>query len=330
MLAEALICYDANVLLNVYRYSDDTQKALIEVFKAHVDRTHLPYQVALEYARNRPKTIVDQVESCKATNKAFEKVINEHIKPQRRQPFLSDKSMEALEAIKNELERKREALEAMILEDQYADLLVSLFEQKIGPFPDETTLENLNEQAKERYDKKIPPGYSDLKDKDTSRSYGDYIVWRQLMDIAKEEKKNFIFVTDDSKEDWWLRLSGKIIGPQPPLLEEFYRETGQRVWLFSSESFLIATNKAGSAKVADSVIKEVSAHYVAQNSGLKLSDLEDANGSASDVKLSSPQIKAVEFEAPAQYSKVKAPEEEIKARTDKKMGTDNEDDGGEE
>ena len=61
LLAEALICYDANVLLNVYRYSDETQKGLIEIFGAFADRTYLPHQVALEYARSRVKTIIDQV-----------------------------------------------------------------------------------------------------------------------------------------------------------------------------------------------------------------------------------------------------------------------------
>ena len=212
----------------------------------------------------------------------------------------------------------------MVSEDHYADLLLALFDKKIGPAPDEKALEQLHEQAASRYEKKIPPGYSDLKGKEIPRAYGDYIVWRQLMEIATKEKKNLIFVTDDSKEDWWAELSGKDIGPRHELLEEFHRETGQRGWLFSSKSFLIATNKAGSAKVADSVIEEVSAHHVAQTSAktsdLKLSGSEDANGSASDVKLSSPQIQAsLVLDALAQYPKATAPEEEIKARTDKKM-----------
>ena len=134
----------------------------------------------------------------------------------------------------------------MISEDKYADLLLSLFDQKIGAAPDEEMLKQLHEQAADRYAKKTPPGYSDLKDKGVPRAYGDYIVWRELMDIAKKEKKDFILVTDDSKDDWRLKLSGKTIGPRPELLEEFRRETGQRVWLFTSEGFLIATKEAGS------------------------------------------------------------------------------------
>ena len=89
MLEKALICYDANVLLNVYRYSDETQNGLVEVFKAFADRTYLPHQVALEYARNRAKTIVDQVNFCQSTEDAFKKVISEFLAPKDKQPFLS-------------------------------------------------------------------------------------------------------------------------------------------------------------------------------------------------------------------------------------------------
>ncbi|MHB8423306.1 MAG: PIN domain-containing protein [Leptospirales bacterium] len=299
MLKKALICYDANVLLNIYRYSEETQNGLIEVFQAFVDRTCLPHQVALEYARNRAKTIVDQANLCQSTEDAFKKVIKESIEPKDKQPFLSDESTEALNGIIDELATKRKALEFMISEDKYADLFLSLFDQKIGPAPDEEMLKQLHKQADDRYAKKTPPGYSDRKDKEGSHAYGDYIVWRQLMDIAKKDKRDFILVTDDSKDDWWLRLSGKTIGPRPELLEEFRRETGQCVWLFTSEGFLIATKEAGSTQVSDSVIKEVGEHLIAQTSALvsedKLSspniDLEEANGSASDFKLSSQQVK---------------------------------------
>ena len=335
LLEQALICYDANVLLNVYRYSDETQNGLIEVFKTFAERTRLPHQVALEYARNRVKTIIDQVKLCQETEAAFKKVVHDYIEPKNKQPFLSERAAEALKSVTDELQSKRKALECLISEDHYADLLLALFEKRIGAPPDEKTLEQLHEQAKERYEKKTPPGYSDLKDKKPPRAYGDYIAWRQLMDIATNDKKDIILVIDDTKEDWWLEMSGKTVGPRPELLEEFVRETGKRVWLFSSNSFLIATNKAGSAKVADSVIEEVRAHHVAQRaaliSDLKLSGSADVDGFASQAKLSSPRIDdALELEALAQYQKVTAAQEENKARPEKKMEAADEDEGGEE
>jgi hypothetical protein len=266
MLASALICYDANVFLNVYRYSDETRAGLIEVFKTFADRTLLPHQFALEYSKNRAKTIVDQVNLCAAAETAFEKVIKDYITPKDKQPFLSEKSKNAFTEIISEISEKRGNLEAMISDDSYADLLFSLFDDKVGKSFDEDALNQLHKVAEERYEKKIPPGFSDLKDKGAPNAYGDFIAWKQLIEISKERKSDFIFVTDDSKEDWRLQISGKTIGPRPELLEEFFKETGQRLWIFTSESFLIATKESGATEVKDSVIEEVGSALTAQAS----------------------------------------------------------------
>jgi hypothetical protein len=59
------------------------------------------------------------------------------------------------------------------------------------------------------------------------------------MDHAKAEKREVIFVTDDAKEDWWQKKGdGEIFTPRPELIEEFYRETGQHVLVYSFLKFL--------------------------------------------------------------------------------------------
>src|SRR4051794_31619323 len=45
----ALFCIDANVLLNLYRYSDKTRNELLHVLELVIDRLWFPYQAALEY-----------------------------------------------------------------------------------------------------------------------------------------------------------------------------------------------------------------------------------------------------------------------------------------
>jgi len=315
ILEHALICYDANVLLNVYRYSDETQKGLVDVIKAFANRTYLPHQVAYEYAKNRAKTIVDQIKLCQDTESAFRKVIKDYIDPKDKQPFLSSNATNFLDQIMEELTSKKKILESMISNDPYADLLLTLFDKKIGSAPDADTLNELREQASRRYANKIPPGYSDLKDKQAQNSYGDYIVWRQLMDMAKEKECDFIFITDDSKEDWRLRIGGKTIGPRPELLEEFRRETGQRVCLFTSEGFLIATKEAGSTQISDSVIKEVGAlldaETIAPMAEEKLSDQKSSRAALSEDKLT-------------------IPGEKVAASAKMKTATVDEDGGGEE
>ena len=103
------------------------------------------------------------------------------------------------------------------------------------------------------------------------------------MDAAKVEKRDFIFVTDETKEDWRLTYLGRTIGFRPELIEEFFRETGQHVWIVSSSGFLIATKGAGSAQVADSVIQEIADYRVAHTSTVTLEDKASRPDAESEV-----------------------------------------------
>ena len=59
------------------------------------------------------------------------------------------------------------------------------------------------------------------------KKYGDFIIWKQLIEHAIDTKKNVIFVTDDEKEDWWEEFNGKTIGPRPELSKEFREKTSK-------------------------------------------------------------------------------------------------------
>lgn len=56
----ATFILDTNVLLNLYRYREDTTKQLIDVIEKLKGRVWIPYHVALEYQRNRLKVIGSQ------------------------------------------------------------------------------------------------------------------------------------------------------------------------------------------------------------------------------------------------------------------------------
>jgi hypothetical protein len=57
---------DANVLLNVYRYSEETAHHLLNLLATIAARLWVPHQPALEFHRNRPEEIFRQ-----ATTKAW-------------------------------------------------------------------------------------------------------------------------------------------------------------------------------------------------------------------------------------------------------------------
>jgi len=240
---QGLFSFDASVLLNIYGYSKKTRDELVEFVEQKAERVRLPYQFGLEYSRNRASVIVKQVHNYLKVEEALRKIKDNDIAPKRDHPFLSKKSAKAYQAILSELEESRKLMEKLVGSDPYAEKLFGVFDGRIGKCPTSEELAQMEEEAQKRYDRQIPPGFADLKDKKAPDAYGDCIAWHQLMEIAKGEQKSFILVTDDFKEDWWLIERGRTIGPRPELLEEFTRVTDQRLYLYTSESFLRAAKE---------------------------------------------------------------------------------------
>ena len=50
---DAIFILDANVLLDLYRYSEGTRNQLLKLLRENKDRLWLPHQVAREYLRGR-------------------------------------------------------------------------------------------------------------------------------------------------------------------------------------------------------------------------------------------------------------------------------------
>ncbi|MEQ9367742.1 MAG: PIN domain-containing protein [Coleofasciculus chthonoplastes F3-SA18-01] len=57
---EAIFSFDANILLNIYRYSSETKERLFEIIEHLKERIWIPHQVAYEYQKERLKVISQQ------------------------------------------------------------------------------------------------------------------------------------------------------------------------------------------------------------------------------------------------------------------------------
>lgn len=108
----------------------------------------------------------------------------------------------------------------------------------------------------------VPPGYKDDDKKNKhggdNNKHGDYIIWRQIIDYAKEEEKNIIFITHDQKEDWWNIVHGKTVGPRIEIRKEFSEKTSQKFHMYSMNSFIERFN----INIDQSVVDELS--YIGQ------------------------------------------------------------------
>jgi len=263
-----LFSYDTNILLNFYRYTDQTRNKFIEVIDKLRDRSILTNHAAVEFHRNRLVTIAGQTKAYDSLydflNEKFNQIENE-LNQHKKHTYIQSTH------IKNQFDKTFKQVNKDILKlkaehpdlyknDPTRDRITELFSGKVSNPYDETKLSDIYKKGKTRYEKKIPPGYEDLKNKkdhDENSLYGDLIIWNQIMDLSKEYSLPIVFVTDDLKDDWWYRFNGKTISPRPELLKEFNLTTNQQILIYNADTFLNIAGNYTKIDVNEEVAKEV-------------------------------------------------------------------------
>ena len=283
---DCLFALDANVLLNLYRYSTTTSRELLNIVKPVSDRIWLPYQAGLEYQRNRISVIEQQTRAYNMIAEFLdktEKQIDNELRAFSRHPFIHVRPLHKQIArvftrIRKDLEKMKKNHPNLLENDYIREEVTSLFDGKVGSPYSLEKLEEIYREGKKRYEAKIPPGYED-KNKDDLRPYGDLVLWFQIIDKAKEAKRPIIFVTDDRKDDWWLSPSGKTISPRPELLDEIYREAKVPFYMYQADPFMENAQRYIQTKIRQQAIDEVRAVRLrdeeiltaAQSAGLQIS-----------------------------------------------------------
>lgn len=282
----AVFVFDANVLLNLYRYRQSTTEELLSVLDLIRSRIWIPYHVGLEYQRNRVKVIASQSNRFSEVRKIVDeklgslkkeldglnlKIRHSNIDPTN---FINN-----LEELRNQFSKELDDLEESHVnvssDDEIRNRLDVLLENKIGSRPkDQSTIDNIEKEADNRFKFKIPPGYMDDDKEGDSNSvfsfdgllynqkYGDVFLWKQIIEYAREEcLKDLIFVTDDNKEDWWFKIKSsgeKTISPRPELIQEIRKETEiERFHMYNSLGFLKLSKEMLLANISKETIDEV-------------------------------------------------------------------------
>lgn len=237
---KAVFVFDTSALLNFYKYSQSTREELFSILKQVKGRLWIPHQVAQEFHAKRLDVIChrrqDLEQKCNELKKGFNKV--RHV--------INELKTYNWESIKRRLSRlEKDALKILyqaeeevpdFFEDKVLHKLTLLFNENCGkPFAEEER-KKLIEEGKERYKNKIPPGYLD-ENKEGNYKFNDYLIWAQIINFARERRVPVILVIDDKKEDWWLKVEDDLIAPRPELIKEFYDETKNYFWCYTSDRF---------------------------------------------------------------------------------------------
>ncbi|HXI83028.1 MAG TPA: PIN domain-containing protein [Verrucomicrobiae bacterium] len=252
---------DANVLLNIYGYSQSTREELLTLLERLSERVRMPFQFVHEYHRNRARAIMEQVRNYANAEKILKDLYDQELVPRHKHPFLEAKLLKAFNRIRDDLAASRKRHEALFKSDPFLDRITTLV-KVVGPAPTPKELEQIHQTAQIRCDAKLPPGYADVKEKGVPAAYGDYIAWTQLMALSKAEKKPAILITDDAKEDWWQIQSDRTIGPRPELIAEFHSECGALFYMYSSDQFIKFAGLYLNQPVEEGAIEEIKQRFL--------------------------------------------------------------------
>ena len=243
--ADGLVVPDANVLLTFYRLSESAREDVFRIFEELGDRLWSTHQAGLEYQRNRLGVIAEQIRVYDDVLDQIRTFREQLVQRLRRHPRLEREKVsvlldDGLQAVQAHIETQRDAHPDPLTDgdqigaDVVRDRLDALFADRLGE-PLDTA--EVAKQGKDRYERKVPPGYRDA-DKPEGERYGDLAIWLEMLGKAQVDARPVILVTEDTKDDWWWSESGQTLGPRLELVDEMFKRTGQRFYMYRLDRFV--------------------------------------------------------------------------------------------
>jgi len=255
---------DTNALLLPYTA---TQESIGEIGKTYrklrnQNRLRIPAQVGREFAKNRPNKLSELYQQ-------LSKKRNNNIQiPRSKYPLLETlEQYKQLIAIENELGK---------LIDSYRDTIGNLMNDIRGwswndpvsllyaeLFTSDTIVEpelsedDIKADLQMRNLHNIPPGFRD-KSKD-DEGIGDLLIWYAILELSKD--KDVIFVSGETKPDWWHRSDNQHLYPRYELIEEFRRTSNGKSFHIISLSDLLKLYGAKESIVQEVRQKEAHVQY---------------------------------------------------------------------
>ncbi len=267
-VTEAIIVVDTNVLLDLYRVSADQREQICGALELVGDRLWLPHQVALEFHRNRLDVVAAEIAKYEKAAQGFTESLRKGGGiDDFRDPDIKASIQKALSSAEKKFRRDFAKLRAEHVidwevarsNDPVLNRLDGVYAnpEQIADKPDAVVIEKRKAEALKRFkaDPPVPPGYEDFGKKDEPT--GDYLIWAEMIDHAKEAERPLLFVTRDTKPDWFRIAKQYTIGPRPELRAEFLKCAEQRYHQTTLKSFLWLANKHLNAQVSESTIDVV-------------------------------------------------------------------------
>ncbi|GAA2377423.1 hypothetical protein GCM10010432_38690 [Catellatospora methionotrophica] len=163
------------------------------------------------------------------------------------------KAFDVLHEKINDLRAQHGISDRFITDDPVLRELQALLDGKTGGPLSAEEEQAAREEATQRIESEKPPGFKDAGKDDPC---GDYLLWHQSLKEAKLRQKPLLFVTRDSKSDWFLTLKGRTISALPDLVKEAYDIAGVDFVAMATRSFLIYAQSILKTQVSESTLKQ--------------------------------------------------------------------------
>ncbi|EGV38539.1 PIN-like domain-containing protein [Neisseria weaveri] len=319
--------FDTNVLLKLYSYQPNTLNDFFSILTKLGDKIWIPHQVGLEFQNRR----LDIKAKEKQKFSDLEKQLDDLLKIENKinQLFLKGRFPELdsattdlfnkirplIDEYKKVLNHCNESQPNIRAHDSIRAKIDDCFKGKVGSAFSKEELEEIYKEGEKRYENKIPPGFKDstknsgadyfYKGIEYKRKFGDLILWKQIIEKAKDENiKNVIFITDDEKEDWWYiakENGDKAIGPLANITHEIIEKGHISLFhMYNTSAFFQAAKEFASVKVQDGSINEIKRIHENESKPKKLLSLESFDGEIADIDSTSHMIKSGQL-SPAYY-----------------------------
>lgn len=249
--SHATLAFDSSTLLNLYSYSEQTREDFLQFLEDLKNKIWLPHQSAYEFEKNRVRIIGEQITFGTNLRKLLSYIAKKFVKEVKgihpkvgrefQSPFLPIEDIQSLLAamtdqIDDKLKPVQDEYEGFLTDDPIRERLNEITYDRIGKRFSQLDLKKIYDDGLRRYDLCQPPGYLDAN-KPGVEKYGDLIIWRQLINRAKETGENIYFISDDAKDDWWQKNREGPDGARHELIEEMEEHTSKRFLISKGGDF---------------------------------------------------------------------------------------------
>lgn len=264
-----IVVPDANVLLNLYRYTDGARDDLLSVLERLGSQLWVPRQVIAEFWGNRGTVLRDPRDTERIVSEmtgnrekalvALRSWANRVSLPSERVAQLEDELARGFDTVIEEVELFSDRSSIESARDTDKDTVLSRLEELldggVGPRFEQDAYIRAVEEGNRRVAEREPPGYMD-KNKDETAAAGDYLVWEQILIEAEGRRCDVVFITADVKEDWWRREGGELRGPRLELVEELRARADSRLFMLRPTQLLELAREVLEVTVHDESVQD--------------------------------------------------------------------------